>query len=135
MNYRAIYQVLITYAGARADDMDSFLRAHDPTQQYPTNEYRFQGSLGFGGKYYRGNRVACYPEDLTPEREATIAKVNSLLKDIGAGMIEALKASTELVARMSWMTPEQRLQILGLFTDEFCVHCGGKAGCHCQNDE
>jgi hypothetical protein len=48
------------------------------------NEWRFQGSLGFGGKFFRdsnGYRVSCYPEDKTPERNAAISRANSRLQE------------------------------------------------------
>lgn len=44
-------------------------------------EFRFMGSLGFGGKF-RSNqswRVDCYCEDETPQRKETIQKVNEIL--------------------------------------------------------
>lgn len=37
------------------------------------NEYRFIGHLGFGGKFWRGRHswyITCYPEDVTPKRQA-----------------------------------------------------------------
>lgn len=43
-------------------------------------EYRFQGNLEFGGKFYVdriGNWVSCYPEDETPEREKIIQQANT----------------------------------------------------------
>lgn len=45
-------------------------------------EYRFMGSLGFGGKVWsnRGRLyVTCYPEDRTPERQAAIDWANARL--------------------------------------------------------
>ena len=45
-------------------------------------EYRFMGSLGFGGKLYAergGFRVGCYPEDETPQRLAAMERANRLL--------------------------------------------------------
>ena len=66
-------------------------------------EYRFQGSLGFGGKLWVTlgyipfnpvrvvNRmyVSCYPEDQTPERLKTIEKVNGLLMELLVSMAYA----------------------------------------------
>lgn len=43
------------------------------------HEFRFQGALGFGGKFYNDGRVwrvGCYGEDRTPERLAMIARAN-----------------------------------------------------------
>lgn len=48
----------------------------------PGVEYRFGGSLGFGGKLWMKPgelRVSCYKEDRTSERDATIARANILL--------------------------------------------------------
>ena len=46
-------------------------------------EYRFIGTLGFGGKIYysisKGFWVDCYPEDLTDERAETIKEINRSL--------------------------------------------------------
>lgn len=44
-------------------------------------EFRFQGALGFGGKYYGDNRVACYPEDMTDLRRIMIDNCNKALKE------------------------------------------------------
>lgn len=47
------------------------------------NEYRFQGFLGFGGKFWSGRfKVTYYPEDETPEREAMVEKANAKLKEL-----------------------------------------------------
>jgi hypothetical protein len=47
----------------------------------PAREYRFQGSLGFGGKFWAQDwRVTCYPEDETPERWAAIQRANMRLQ-------------------------------------------------------
>lgn len=47
--------------------------------------WRFQGKLGFGGVFYierQGLRVACYKEDMTPERLAAIDKTNARLAEL-----------------------------------------------------
>lgn len=48
-----------------------------------TDEFRFIGDLGFGGKFWidsrRGMWVNCYPEHGTPERLAIIEKTNEAL--------------------------------------------------------
>lgn len=72
-----IYGILIRLAGARPSGMAEFISAHS---EDPPNEYRFQGALGFGGKYWsRENRISCYPEDCTPERSTMIQAVNEVL--------------------------------------------------------
>jgi hypothetical protein len=49
-------------------------------------EYRFIGTLGFGGKLYythsKGFYVSCYREDETPEILETINKINNLLNQL-----------------------------------------------------
>jgi hypothetical protein len=74
------YDVLVEVCGAREDWRTEFVA-------YLTNgddrhEYRFQGSLGFGGKLYQnrdGVYVTCYREDKTPERQQAILKANEIL--------------------------------------------------------
>lgn len=67
----------------KAEDMvRSALR--DPTTLIPVLEYRFMGSLGFGGKLrldsWRGAVVTMYPEDETPEKRIQVDRIN---KDLG----------------------------------------------------
>ena len=48
-----------------------------------SREYRIQGNLGFGGKFWNDNNkwyVNCYPEHMTDERRAIIDKTNAELK-------------------------------------------------------
>jgi hypothetical protein len=84
-----IYDALIEHAGAykpedgeRDSGRDSFVRyATEGTWR----EYRFQGSLGFGGKarFYGENfYVDCYPEDITPKRQDAIEATNKALTEI-----------------------------------------------------
>ena len=55
----------------------------DPVME--CQEYRFQGALGFGGKFRNNGNfdntpyVDCYPEDRTPERMAMIERANTRL--------------------------------------------------------
>jgi hypothetical protein len=91
--YTACFRILVDHAGARKEDEDNFvdamMREVDGTDG--VNEWRFMGSLGAGGKFWRtqGNIfVDCYPEDRTEERTTTITLVNQKLsflqdKDIG----------------------------------------------------
>lgn len=80
-----VYDVLVMEAGAfgHPDDKASFVYAH---QARGCREYRFMGSLGFGGKYRsRTNTVDCYPEDMTPERAEIIARTNAALASLEGG--------------------------------------------------
>lgn len=76
----SIYSVLVANAGVR--DSESERAMFVDLECRGCTEYRFQGLLGFGGKFWNDNHrwyVNCYPEDETPERLAMIAKVNEEL--------------------------------------------------------
>ncbi len=71
----ALWNIFVMHAGANESERDSFL-FHFPQ----CGEFSFRGDLGHGGKvYYNGGRVwtACYPEDLTDERQAAMNAINS----------------------------------------------------------
>jgi len=75
----AIYAILVEECEARAHDADGFI--HEFTHDDPTSEWRFCGSLGFGGKFrYPRMTVDCYQEDETPKRLAAIQKANQRLE-------------------------------------------------------
>ena len=81
----AVYDILVQHAGANNDQRDRewFIYVHKDT----CREYRFQGSLGFGGKLYvepDGWRVSCYPDDRTPRRQAIIDATNGALAELYA---------------------------------------------------
>ena len=72
-----VYDILVAQGGARETDRAEFLH-HHRAGGYP--EWRFIGYLGFGGKYLmEQNKVTCYPEDNTPERQALIDQINAQL--------------------------------------------------------
>lgn len=74
---RRVYDVLMQEAGATQFMRSNFLLMWDSTP-----EYRFQGLLGFGGKFRRNREcmyVDCYPEDMTPGRAAIIEQTNRAL--------------------------------------------------------
>ena len=83
--YSKAYNLLIEHCGIRDDDMrDTFIR-HFVEQG--GMEWRFQGKLGFGGKFWhtgRGWDINCYREDETKELKALIKTVNGLLADLAA---------------------------------------------------
>lgn len=60
----AVYDVLVTHAGAPEFGREGFVTF---MSEVGCDEYRFQGLLGFGGKFWpderRGWRVTAYPED------------------------------------------------------------------------
>lgn len=61
---------------------------HVTRTDYPCQEYRFMGALGFGGKFRNnGNRnntpyVDCYRENETPERLEMIDRANKRLAEL-----------------------------------------------------
>jgi len=75
-----IYDILVRVCGADEDKrlaFNSYLAEPDDFV-----EWRFQGKLGFGGKFYKIREkmyVDCYLEDKTPEREKIITEANKLL--------------------------------------------------------
>ncbi len=88
----AVWQVLVDHAGApdHAMSRDAFVQFQAART---CEEYRFGGSLGFGGKFRRSVLCACpehgeqwtvdcYPEDETPERLAVIDKTNAALAEL-----------------------------------------------------
>lgn len=78
---RAVYAVLIAECGANLGDLDSFVCEFSKSE--PTGEWRFQGALGFGGKFrYPQMCVDCYREDENPRRLDMIASANAKLKEL-----------------------------------------------------
>ena len=78
-----VWDVLVSEAGARPDQFAEF-NHHWPQ----CREFRFMGSLGFGGKVWANDGrvyVNCYPEDANPERRATMERTNALLAQLQAG--------------------------------------------------
>jgi len=65
----AVYDLLVQHAGASEEGRESFVSAE--TSQHCT-EYRFGGSLGFGGKFWRNAGawyVTAYPETIEARPE------------------------------------------------------------------
>jgi hypothetical protein len=74
-----IFDILVETCDASEGWRANFLRI----MTTGCEEYRFQGSLGFGGKLYNNSGklyVDCYPEDLTDVRQQAIDLANSRLK-------------------------------------------------------
>lgn len=73
-----IYDLLIRKVGALERHREDFVA----NVTFACREFRFGGSLGFGGKFYNDHRwrINCYPEDATTERTRLITEVNSLLE-------------------------------------------------------
>lgn len=74
-----VYSVLVTECSAAADDRSREVFVYSVTERN-CREYRFMGSLGFGGKFWpRDMRVSCYREDETDTRTAVLRRTNELL--------------------------------------------------------
>lgn len=81
----AIWDVLVQHAGAMEDRRTDFVETQ--TMRDAPIEYRFQGGLGFGGKFWNdrtGRRVSAYREDVAarPERQQMIDTTNSALAEL-----------------------------------------------------
>jgi len=80
--WNKVYDVLVEECQAYDENYE---RANFVQQQSEKNhpmEWRFCGSLGFGGKFWRQSGelyVTCYKEDETPERLAAINKAKERL--------------------------------------------------------
>jgi len=82
----AVWSVLVEECGATSDHGFVYHQTHEYV-----SEWRFMGTLGFGGKFWRSRstrpdgswgewwHVNCYQEDETPERLATIKRANDRL--------------------------------------------------------
>ncbi len=88
----AVWDVLVAHAGANDGNWErnSFVRHQTSTVE---REWRFQGVLGFGGKFRRQRvwdgddyaerwYVDCYPEDETDARRAAIETTNAALAEL-----------------------------------------------------
>lgn len=88
----AVYSILMEHAGERDNSTGDSRRIfvhHVTHATYPADEYRFCGSLGFGGKFRNnGNRdtpyVDYYGEDRNPERDAMVERTNAALAELFA---------------------------------------------------
>jgi hypothetical protein len=76
-----IYDVLVEECAAREASRDYFAQWFDTGAS--GDEFRFCGSLGFGGKFWASRwDVNCYREDETPARLATMDRANVRLAEI-----------------------------------------------------
>lgn len=82
-----VYDIL-EEIGASSNMRDAFI--HTQTTE-DCDEWRFQGKLGFGGKFWNewsyldrrySWRVSCYTEDETPQREKLINETNIKLQKL-----------------------------------------------------
>ncbi len=82
--YGRVYDILVNIGGAPNDSYrEAFLFNYSDKEKFPTKEWRFQGKLGFGGKYRtETNQVDCYQEDETPEKLKILEEINTALKNL-----------------------------------------------------
>lgn len=80
--YNKVYDIMVAIAHADTGYRDAFIYNY-VEDKFTSNEWRIQGTLGFGGKY-RGdtNTVDCYAEDETPQRIETMKLINFELKKL-----------------------------------------------------
>lgn len=86
-----IWRILVEECGCRDDRHDhySFVHYLSGAAGGFGHEYRFMGALGFGGKFYNDHyrwRVGCYPEHVSPKREAMIQRANDRLAELRLSM-------------------------------------------------
>ena len=80
--YDRVFNLLVSIGGASEAIREDFVY-HHARSDTPCDEYRFQGKLGFGGKYWRaGNRVTCYSEDENKGRLEIIRRLNEELSKL-----------------------------------------------------
>lgn len=82
----AIYDLLVRLAGASNRELHRTMFI-DSVVLRGTNEYRFCGALGFGGKFYASNwRVSAYPEDVAAnsDLELIVNHTNNALYELKA---------------------------------------------------
>lgn len=85
MTAEDLWKVIEKHCGAAEGMKTDFIRdAKEALDRHERMEYRFKGSLGFGGKLWLDMdgraRVSCYSEDETPERVAAMAAANKMLQ-------------------------------------------------------
>lgn len=77
-----IYSLLVEIGGASERMRGSFIYHHCENED-GCGEWRFQGKLGFGGKYYSGrNVVDCYTEDRDDKTTKIIEELNEKLSNL-----------------------------------------------------
>lgn len=79
-DWNAVFTVLVEECGASESMREHFVYDHE---QRRISEWRFGGSLGYGGKFWdNGGRyyVSCYPEDEKRVSMECIEKANRRLE-------------------------------------------------------
>ena len=82
--FNRIFDLLVTIGGAQESMRGNFIHCH-VVNPIDSSEYRFQGNLGFGGKYWsRTNSVSCYPEDENHKTKKIMDRLNAELARLDA---------------------------------------------------
>lgn len=84
------YDVLVEECDASERERHRFVHYLTNTG-HGYKEWRFSGSLGFGGKFWLypdSCRVSCYVEDQTPERLRIISRANDILAAVVTPYLE-----------------------------------------------
>jgi hypothetical protein len=77
-----IYNLLVDIGKAPENERYDFIYAHSVNKE-GCEEWRFQGNMGFGGKYWSDrNEVTYYPEDETDFIKLTTYLLNQALLNI-----------------------------------------------------
>lgn len=82
--FNEVFDLLVADVSARPAQREEFLRHHLALRdRWQPSEFRFQGSLGFGGKFWCEMdhlRVSCYAEDQTATRKRAMWRTNEKLE-------------------------------------------------------
>jgi hypothetical protein len=89
-----VYAVLVDVCGASNDERSQW-RFEDAFEgDHPASQYRFEGSLGYGGKFFFPSfSVSYYCENQTPEGDETCKRANALLEPLRAEYFESLQTA------------------------------------------
>jgi hypothetical protein len=80
--FNKAWDILVEHAGASKDPMWPPIFVNYFLEKRSNQEFRFGGTLGHGGKFWRNAclyYVTCYHEEETPKRREIIGRVNLLL--------------------------------------------------------
>jgi hypothetical protein len=80
--YDDVYTLLVHTCKARESMREDFVRHFTNPEERTHQEWRFQGNMGFGGKFWRrdeGHSITLYGEDENPERLERLREVNDEL--------------------------------------------------------
>jgi hypothetical protein len=89
-----VYAVLVNVCGASNDERSQWRFEGAFEGERPTSQYRFEGNLGHGGKFFFPSfTVSCYSEHRTQESDETCKRANALLQPLRAEYMESLQTA------------------------------------------